>query len=201
MNSQMLQKMLCKIAGTLESCRIPYSIAGAFALKLYGIRRFAMDLEFIADVRDREEITAGLEKANFHCCYRTDVYSRFESDNDICGRVECMFIRTRYGREMIDRKRYAADATMGAVPVVTPTDYVLLKLMSMANQPEGSFEDETDIRSILELYNRDQIPSWCGSFDKERVHSFAVKHGQESVVEKLFSEVFEPSSSNEIFVL
>lgn len=201
MNSQMLQRVLCEIAGTLDSYRTPYALTGSFALKLYGIPRFSVNLELIADKRDREEVTAKLEKVNFHCCNKTEIYSRFESENDICGRVDCMFIHTRDGREMLARRRYATDSAAGAVPVAQPTDYIALKLISMANQPGGSFEDEADIRSVLELYKMDQVPTWCGSFDKERIETFAGKLGQESVVEKLFQEVFAPPPSSEMFVL
>jgi hypothetical protein len=197
----MLQKVLRQIAGTLESCGIPYSLTGSLALQLYGIPQFAMNLELIADKRDREILTAELKKINFHCSNKTEVHSRFESEKDICGRVECMFIRTRDGREMLDRRRYATDPALGVVPVVQPTDHIVLKLASMANQPGGCFEDEADIRSILESYRMDQVPEWCGVLDKERIETFAAKLGLESVVENVFKEVFEPLPSNEMFVL
>jgi hypothetical protein len=160
-----------------------------------------MDLELIADRRDREELTARLEKADFHCCNETETHSRFECENDIYGRVECMFVSTRDGREMLGRCRYAADSAAGAVPVVQPTDFVVLKLMSMANQPGGSVEDEADIRSVLELHKRDRLPAWCGTLDKERIESFAAKLGQEPAVEKLFKEAFSPLPSTDMFVL
>ncbi len=201
MSSQMMQKMLNKITGTLESREIPYSLMGSLALEFYGIPRFAESLELIADTRDREGLTAKLEKVNFHCRNKTEICSRFESEQDICGRVECMFIHTRDGHEILDRSRHATDSVAGAVPVIQPTDYIVLKLIAMANQPEGSVDDEADIRSVLELYKRDRIPTWCGPLDKERIKTFAKKLGQELVVEKIFQEVFEPFPSNEVFVL
>jgi hypothetical protein len=112
-----------------------------------------------------------------------------------------MFIRTRHGREILGRRKYSTDSAMEAVPVIQPTDYIVIKLISMTNQPGGSLEDEADIRSILELYKMEEIPAWCGSLDKERIEAFAGKLGQELVVEKLFQEVFEPLPSNKSFVL
>jgi hypothetical protein len=201
MSSQMLQRVLCEISGTLESCEIPYSLTGAFALKLYGIPQFPIDLELFADKRDREELTTRFEKVNFHCCNKTDIYSRFESENDICGRVECMFTSTRDGREILDRRRYTTGPGTGTVPVVQPTDYIVLKLMSMANQPGGRVEDEADIRSVLERYQMDRMPTWCGPLDKNRIKTFAGKLGQQLVVEKIFKEAFTPVPLNEMAVL
>ena len=201
MNSPMLQRVLFEITGTLDSSRIPYALMDSFALKLYGSPQFALNLDLIADKRDREGLTAKLEKVNFHCCDKSEIYSRFESEGDICGRVECMFIRTRDGREILDRRKYTTDSAMGSVPVIQPTDYIVMKLISMTNQPWGSVEDEADIRSVLELYKMGQIPTWCGPLDKERIKTFARKLGQELVVERLFQEVFEPLPSSKMFVL
>jgi hypothetical protein len=102
---------------------------------------------------------------------------------------------------MLSRRRYATDPALGVIPVVQPTDYILLKLMSMVNQPGGFIEEEADIRSILESYKMNRIPAWCGALDKERIETFAGKLGRELVVERLFKEVFEPLPSREMFVL
>lgn len=201
MGPKRIQKMLEIIAETLDFRETPYALIGSFALNLYGVPKLASDLDLIADQRDREVITARLEKAGFHCCNETDVFSRFESEVELYSRVECMFVRTQDGRDILDRCVHATDLATGKPPVVQPTDYILLKLMAMANQPGRSAEDEADIRSVLECYNWDQVPAWCGPLDKERIESFAGRFGQKSTVEKLFQTVFEPPAPKRVFAL
>jgi len=201
MGPKKLKRMLGTIAGKLDSRRTPYALIDGFALNMYGIPRYTADLVFMAEQSDREKITANLAKAGFDCRNETEVFARFESEVDFFGRVECMFVRTRDGRDMLDHRMTATDSEIGTLPVVQPTDYIILKLMAIANQPEGSVEDEADIRSVLECYKLNQIPAWCGALDRGRIELFAERFGQKSTVVKLFQAVFEPPAPRRVFAL
>jgi hypothetical protein len=193
--------MLGIVTGQLDSRQIPFALIGAFALGLYGIPRYTADLDLLADHCDREKITGILEKLDFQCRHETDVFAQFDSELGIYGSVDCMFVRTEDGRDILGRRVYVNDSAMGTVPVVQPTDYIVLKLMAMANQPGRSAGDEADIRSVLECYRLDQIPSWCGPPDKERIEDFSGRFGQEKVVKRLFREIFNAQSPGRLFVL
>lgn len=201
MSSQKLQKILGVIGGQMEPRQIPFALIGALALGMYGIPRYTADLDLLADYRDVEEITAILEKMDFRCSQKTDAFAQFDSELGIYGRVDCMFVQTRDGREMLDRRVYVTDPVMGTVPVVQPTDYIVLKLMAMANQPERGAGDENDIRSVLDCYRVNQIPSWCAPINRERIENFAIKFGQEKVMKRLFRETSKTSSPGGGFVI
>jgi hypothetical protein len=201
MGSQKLQKILGVIGGQMDSRQVPFALIGAHALGMYGIPRYTADLDLLADYRDVKEITAILEKLDFHCRQKTEAFAQFDSEFGIYGRVDCMFVQTQDGRDMLGRRVYVTDLVMGTVPVVQPTDYIVLKLMAMANQPERRAGDESDIRSVLDCYRLNQIPAWCGSLDRERIEKFAAKFGQEKVAKKLFQESSGTPEPGEGFVI
>ena len=201
MGSQKLQKILSVITRQMDSRQIPFALIGAFALGMYGIPRYTADLDLLADYRDLEEITAILDKLDFRCRQKTEAFAQFDSELGIYGSVDCMFVQTQDGRAMLGRRVRVTDPVMGAVPVVQPTDYIVLKLMAMANQPERGAGDESDIRSVLDCYRLNQIPLWCGSLDRKRIESFSIKFGQEKVIRRLFKEATKTSASGEGFFI
>lgn len=201
MGSQKLQKILGVITGELDSRQIPFALIGALALGIYGVPRYTADLDLLAEYRDLEEITAVLEKMDFRCRQKTEAFAQFDSELGIYGRVDCMFVQTQDGRDMLGRRVYVTDPVMGTVPVVQPADYIVLKLMAMANQPERAAGDESDIRSVLGCYRLNQIPPWCGPLDRERIEKFAIKFGQEKVLKRLFQEASKTSTPGEGFVI
>jgi hypothetical protein len=201
MGSQKLMKILSVIGGQMDSRQIPFALIGALALGMYGIPRFTADLDLLADYRDLEEIAEILEKLDFRCRQKMEVFAQFDSELGIYGRVDCMFVQTQDGRDMLGRRIFVTDPVMGKVPVVQPADYIVLKLLAMANQPERGAGDESDIRSLLDCYRLDQIPSWCGPLDRERIEKFAIKFGQEEVFKKLFQEPTKTSLPGEGFII
>lgn len=194
-------KILGVIGEQLDSRQIPFALIGALALGMYGVPRYTADLDLLADYRDTEEITAILEELDFRCCQKMETFAQFDSELGIYGRVDCMFVQTQDGRDMLCRRVHVTDPVMGTVPVVQPTDYIVLKLMAMANQPERGTGDESDIRSVLECYRLKQVPSWCGPLDRERTEKFAIKFGQEKVMRRLFQRASKASAPGEGFVI
>ena len=117
MSSQRLQKMLEVITEQFDAHKIPFAIIGAIAMGLYGIPRYTADLDLIADRDDQADVTRILEKLDFRCCYRTGAFARFDSELGVYGQVDCMFVQTRDGRDMLGRRVRVNDPVMGAVPV------------------------------------------------------------------------------------
>ena len=68
--------------------------------------------------------------------------------------------------------------------MVQPTDYLILKIMAVANNPDRSEKDEADIAAFFNLMQNRQVPDIFEPLDMQRIRLFADRFGQRSLVEK-----------------
>ena len=90
---------------------------------------------------------------------------------------------------------------IGNYHVIQPTDYIVLKLMAIANNPDRSQKDESDILAVMNLYKNRLIPENFKPLDMERVYLFAEKFSQKEKAQKCFDEIFDVSDKPEKFGL
>ncbi|GAF87302.1 unnamed protein product, partial [marine sediment metagenome] len=84
---------------------------------------------------------------------------------------------------------------------IRPTDYIILKLMAIANKPERCSKDEGDILDVLKLYREGLIPGIFEKLDKEMILLFAERFGQRERAESLLDKTFRDSNKPERFEL
>ena len=89
------------------------------------------------------------------------------------------------------------DELLGDHPVIQPTDYIILKLMAIANNPECSSKDEGDILDVLKLYREGLIPGIFKKLDKKMIFIFAECFGQMERIESLFGKTFGNANNPE----
>jgi hypothetical protein len=78
---------------------------------------------------------------------------------------------------------------LGKYPVVQPTDYLILKMMAVANNPERSAKDEADIAAFISLLQNRQVPDAFEPLDMERIRLFADRFGQRNLIEKYIARL------------
>ena len=90
----------------------------------------------------------------------------------------------------------ASDELIGTYPVIQPTDYIILKLMAIANNPDRSQKDEGDIVAVMNLYKNRLIPENFEPLDRDKVYFFAEKFGQKEKAQRYFDKVFGASDKS-----
>jgi len=199
--SQKLPKVLQIIADNLTQEQIPYSLIGAFALSLYGLPKFTADIDLLTEGGFWPLISSIMERLGYRCFQKTKSFAQFDSELGVYGQVDFMFVNTPEGRDILQRSIVIKDELLGDHPVIQPTDYIILKLMAIANNPERLSKDEGDILDVLKLYKEGLIPEIFGELDKAMILIFAGRFGQMQKVESLLDKTFRNSNKPERFEL
>jgi hypothetical protein len=179
-----LNIVLTIITRNLKQNRIPFAVIGAMALGLYGLPRFTADIDLITEERFWSALEPLMKRLGYTCYQKTDMFAQFESELGVLGYIDFMFVNTPEGRDILDHRVEIEDELLGRYPVVQPTDYLILKLMAVANNPERGSKDETDIAALTGLMQNQQVPDVFEPIDMEKVYLFADRFGQRDLIEK-----------------
>ena len=198
---QKLPKVLQIVADNLKGKDIPYSLIGAFALNSYGLPKYTADLDLLTEGRFWPEISAIMERLGYNCFQKTRSFAQFDSELGVYGRIDFMFISTSEGRDILKRSLVVKDEVLGDHPVIQPTDFIILKLMAIANNPLRASHDEGDIVSTLRLFKKEMIPSRFEPLDRERIYLFAERFEQRDKFDSLFEKVFSGKNDPDRFEL
>ena len=190
MTTQKLTNVLKVIADNLAQGQIPYSLIGALALSLYGLPRFTADIDLLTEGCFWSQISRIMEKLGYACYQKTRSFAQFDSQMGVLGKIDFMFVETPDGTNMLERSILVRDELMGTHPVIQPTDYIILKLMAIANNPDRSRKDEGDILTVMDLYRNRLIPEIFESLDRDRICLFAERFGQTEKAQTCFEKVF-----------
>jgi len=170
------QKLLKKIARTLDGCAIPYMVIGGQAVLIYGEPRLTKDIDITLGVGIEEIANVkthigalGLriipdDPEDF--AKKTMVLPSIDETSGI--RVDFIFSFSIYERQAIER---AHPVKLGrtSVKFASLEDLVIHKVIA------GRARDIEDIKSILlknPLYNKKYIADWLGDFDTSLNGSF-----------------------------
>ncbi len=188
MTSKKLTNVLKIITDSLMREQIPYSLIGALALSLYGLPRFTADIDLLTEARFWSRISLIMKKLGYTCYQKTKSFAQF--DSGALGKIDFMFVSTPEGEGILKKSILAGDELIGTYHVIQPTDYIVLKLMAIANNPDRSQKDESDILAVMNLYKNRLISENFEPLDMERVYLFAEKFSQKEKAQRYFDEIF-----------
>lgn len=201
MTSQKLTSVLKLVAGNLKEEDVPYCLIGALALGIYGLPRFTADIDLLTEGRHWPLISSMMERLGYTCFQKTRSFAQFDSELGVMGKIDFMFVNTPDGKEILSRSVPFMDELLGEHPVIQPTDYIILKLMAVANNPERSGRDESDILDVLKLHEEGLIPEIFGKLDKGEIFFFAERFGHRQKTESLFNKISGGQNNQEKFEL
>ena len=190
MTSKKLTNILKIITDNLTQEHIPYSLIGALTLSLYGLPRFTADIDILTEARFWSRLSPIMKKLGYTCYQKTKSFAQFDSEMGVLGKIDFMFVDTPEGKDILERSILAGDKLIGTYPVIQPTDYIVLKLMAIANNPDRSQKDEGDILAVMNLYKNRLIPENFEPLDMDRVYLFAEKFSQKEKAQRYFDEIF-----------
>lgn len=196
MVSQKLPRVLKIVADNLIEKDIPYALIGAFAMSLYGLPKFTADIDLLTDGRFQPLISSIMEKLGYSCYQMTKSFAQFDSELGVLGKIDFMFVSTADGRDILERSTVVKDELLGDHPVIQPTDFIILKLMAMANNPERISKDEADILDVLKVSEENLIHEAFRKLNKRHIYLFAERFGQRkrfaSLLEKISGDPRKP---------
>ena len=190
MTSKKLTNILKIITDNLTQEHIPYSLIGALTLSLYGLPRFTADIDLLTEARFWSRLSPIMKKLGYTCYQKTKSFAQFDSEMGVLGKIDFMFVSTPEGEDMLKKSILANDELIGTYHVIQPTDYIILKLMAIANNPGRSQKDEGDILAVMNLYKNRLIPENFEPLDMDRVYLFAEKFSQKEKAQRYFDEIF-----------
>ena len=188
---QKLPRVLQIVADNFAQNQIPYSLIGALALGLYGLPRYTSDIDLLTEGRFWSVISPIMEKLGYTVYQKTTSFAQFDSELGVLGKIDFMFVNTSEGKSILERSVLIRDDLLGNHHVIQPTDYIILKLMAVANNPGRGPKDEADIFDVLKLYKRGLVPKDFDPLDTNRVYFFADRFGQRKQVKEYFKKAFE----------
>ncbi len=197
-----LTNILEIISENLARKNIPFAVIGAMALGAYGLPRYTADVDLLAEGRYQHQILPIMERLGYTCGQKADTFAQFDSEMGVFGYIDFMFVRTESGKEMLRRCVPLRDELAGTChPVIQPTDYIVLKLMAMANNPDRRLRDEADILEVLRLCSNSLIPEAFEPLNADRIRGFADRFRQRERIEKHLNTVFSKSDKSGLYKL
>ena len=193
MESQKLTNMLSIISDSLFQKQIPFCLIGAMALGVYGLPRYTSDIDLLIEENHWPKIAPLMERLGYECYQKSDFFAQFDSELGIYGKVDFMFVSTQDGRNIIKRSVLVEDEVFGSIPVIQPSDYIILKLMAIANNPDRSIKDESDLSGFLDLYKNNLLSEYFDVLDVDRILLFADRFGLRELINKYLSINNSPS--------
>lgn len=172
------------VSEKLSENQIPFALIGAMALAAYGLPRYTADIDVLTEFRFRQHVILMMEKSGYSCFQKTGTFAQFDSESGVLGKIDFMFIKSEDGREILNRRILVQNESVDPYPVIQPTDYIILKLMALANNPERIQRDEADIISVLKLYRDHMILEDFEPIDMNRIRYFGEKFRQSDRVKK-----------------
>jgi len=187
-----IQTVLQILAENFSEQKISYALMGALALGIYGFPRYTADIDLLGEAASWPRLLAVMEKLGYHCSSKTGLFAQFESELGVLGYVDFMLTSTDEGHNILRNSVIVPDAVVGKHPVIQPTDFIVLKLMAIANNPERAMKDENDIASLMTLYQNNMISRDFELLNKQRIHEFSKKFGQTTLAERYLRKLIEP---------
>lgn len=178
MEKPKLTQIFERIASNLSDEEIPFAAIGAVALGIYGLPRYTADIDLLTENRFWDKIQTKMNQLGYTCFQKTDMFAQFDSEMGMLGRIDFMFVSTQDGRDLLNRRCSIQDDIYGHIQVVQPTDYIVLKLMAIANNPDRASGDEADIANILKSFREDMMSDNFEPLDQDRIIRFADKFDQ-----------------------
>lgn len=180
----------------LRRRRIPWALIGALARSAYGLPRYTSDIDLLSDGRHANRISEVMAGLGYQTLQLTEAFAQFTSEMNVLGKIHFLFVRTPDGIRILEDRARITDETLGEIDVVQPTDYLVLKLMAVANNPSRRAGDEADMVSLLKAWKGGQLPDAYEAIDTARLLTMADRFRQRALMESILAEVRQWTEEN-----
>lgn len=129
--------------------RIRYGLMGGFAMGLWGAARATVDLDFLIDRKDMEQVETVMKELGYECRFRSENVSQYVSSMKIYGEIDFLHAFRYASLEMLGRAE-EKEIFKGKlkIRVLRPEDIIGLKLQAIKNDPARKESDMADVRAL-----------------------------------------------------
>jgi hypothetical protein len=138
----------------------------------------------MADATHWDRIHGVMTGGGYTCFQKTRSFAQFDSDYDIFGKVDFMLVDTQDGRDMLNRSALIDAEIIGEIRVIQPSDYIILKLLAIANNKERQLKDESDIAEFFKSVSEFGLSDKFEPLNVERIRLFGESFGQDDLIRK-----------------
>jgi hypothetical protein len=163
-----LRNVLIEIHTALDERGIDHALIGGLALAVHGVARATIDLDFLADGLRDVDVDALIRSRGYECLHRNENVGNYLSSDPARGRIDFLFVRRVYGREILARAVH--HGVFGQqVRVVDAADLIGLKVQSSSNDPRRRGRDMVDVERLLATADVDleRVRLYFRMFDRE----------------------------------
>jgi len=162
-------KVVDAIAEFFEREKVPFALAGAFALHAYGLSRATSDIDFVTESGVRQQLVEFLESLGYETLHASEGYSNHLHPVSAMGRVDVIYVSGETSRILFSAPGAKLRFGTRDLPVPRAEHLAAMKIHAMKNDPGRAFQEMADIRILL------QIPG----IDREEIRGYFVKKGLE----------------------
>lgn len=144
------ETVLRKLVAAFQETGIQYGLIGGFAMGTHGLMRTTMDLDFLIQRQNVEQLEMIMDDLGYKRFYESENVSQYISDDKLFGEVD--FLHAFRSRSLQMLKRTMQKNVFHKrvqVQVVCPEDLIGLKLQSAGNDPHRRLRDHADIEMIM----------------------------------------------------
>lgn len=129
---------------------MPYVLIGGVALASYGRPRMTLDLDLLVDASTQDDLIHFMEAEGYETLHRSAGYSNHLAPDDRRGRVDFVYVRGTTRDLVFAEARHLVGPGGQTVPVASPEHLIALKLTSIEQDPERTYQDLADIRFLMQ---------------------------------------------------
>ena len=134
-----------------EREKIPFALAGAFALHAYGLSRATTDLDFVVDSDARDRLVAFLESLGYETLYASKGFSNHLHPDPALGRLDFIYVGDETSKRLFAGHGSTLHLGGRVLPVPRAEHLAAMKVHAMKNDPGRSLQEMADIRHLLQL--------------------------------------------------
>lgn len=176
MNFDLVLKYLIEL---FNKRKIPYALIGGLALGIHGIIRTTQDIDFIAPLRDIDEIESFLLTHGYKKLFRNDDVASYVSDNFELGRVDFILAHRKYTQEILNNAIPFDRETVAYKLMVAPLEDIIgLKLQAHFNRKDRKSDDIRDIENIIKQFKP--------KLNYEKINEYASLFNAQDLINKLW---------------
>lgn len=164
-----LRAVLLELHDALREAGIEHALIGGLALAAHGAARATVTLDLLADGTRADDVEAVVTSRGYERLHRSEHVGNYASRDPARGRVDFLFARRRYGREMLARA--APTEVHGiSIRVADAADLIGLKVQAYSNDPSRRLRDLADVERLLRAPDVDleRVRHYFRLFDREK---------------------------------
>ena len=149
------ERVLRALLEAFAQRKIRYAALGGFALGVLKVPRVTMDLDLLVHRDDLESLEALLGRLGYRQEVRTENVTHYRHPDPRWGAIDILHAFRSISLAMLERAHsYPIYQGTLTIKALEPEDLIGFKVQAMANNPQRTTKDLSDIEALMAYYGR-----------------------------------------------